>query len=121
MKRYLRVVLMGLLLVAAVLGCGGSSPVSVIYEVTGSVPFADIWYDNSTIVSLTYGNPLPWSRSYTSTGNTGEQLFLAAYASHLSGYVTVTIYVNGSASQTATNAPGGAFYGQDKAEVTVTL
>ena len=112
-------VLLVMLLVAAVSGCGGNSSVQARYEATGTVSYADIWYDNDGNFSYTLNNPLPWSADYTATK--GEWTFFAAYASHYSGYVTVKIYVNGSVAATATNAPGGAFYGQDKAEISFTF
>ena len=94
MKTKHRFMLMGLLLVAVVLGCsspGGGSSSKVKFEVTGSAPSADIKYTNDSIdlwESLT-GVSLPWS--YTFSASDGEYVWLWASAVG-GGSVTVTIY-----------------------------
>ncbi len=108
------------LLVAVVLGCsscsgGSSGPYSVTFEVTGTAIKANLigsveW----DYIIDQHDVPLPWSCTFTGADDDWVNLFAADPSG---GTVTVTIYRDSKVFLTATNAPGGAFEGENHAEV----
>jgi hypothetical protein len=113
--RNLRIVVISLVAIVVLNGCSllGGSKTAVKFEVTGTAAAADLVYQYGTGLGTPTGVTLPWSFTYE--GKSGD--WCSLFAACGSGYVTVTLYKNGSIWLTATNAPGGTFSGHDYAEL----
>ncbi|MCL2294678.1 MAG: MmpS family transport accessory protein [Spirochaetes bacterium] len=90
-----------------VAGCG-SSPITVEikYEVTGTVPSANITYQNFTGATDTLtGFALPWSKTFTVTIDRHRSFHAHVRAGNsTTGSLTANIYVNGILVRTSTNS-----------------
>jgi len=84
-------------------GVSCQQPVAVMYEVTGTVPAADIQVTSPSGSTDVYNDTgLPWRFTYEGFTN-GQAYVYAHNNTDDSGSVTVNIYVDGRLARTATS------------------